>query len=70
MNELTKQEIEDVELVYRAFCGDGRKLTDLEQSIMKKLKSMVDSYCEPCKHQSTNFDDGIYYCNECGHCVP
>lgn len=46
MNDLTKQEIEDIELVYRAFCGDGRPLTNLEQSIMKKLKSMVDNYCD------------------------
>ena len=46
MNDFTKEEVEDIELVYRAFCGDGRLLTDLEQSIMKKLKLMVDNYCE------------------------
>jgi len=46
MNELTKPELEDVEVVYRAFCGDGRLLTNFEKSIMKKLKSMIDEYCD------------------------
>ena len=38
----TKEEIEDIEVIYRSFCGDGRVLTDLELSIMKKLKAWVD----------------------------
>lgn len=46
MNELTKKEIQDIEVVYRAFCSDGRVLTNFEQSIMKKLKSMADTYCD------------------------
>lgn len=46
MNNLTKEEIQDIEVVYKSFCGDGRVLTDLELGIMKKLKTMIDNYCE------------------------
>ena len=35
----SKEEIQDIEVVYRVFCGDGRILTDLELGIMKKLKA-------------------------------
>jgi len=49
MNHFTKEEIEDIELVYRTFCGDGRVLTDLEQSIIIKLGALVDSYNKPNK---------------------
>lgn len=66
MNEFTKEELEDVEVVYRSFCGDGRVLTDLEQSIMKKLKVMVNNYCD---HEWENICcqctlDKIY-CHKC-----
>jgi hypothetical protein len=38
----TKEEIQDIELVYRVFCGDGRVLSELELSIMKKLKDWTE----------------------------
>jgi hypothetical protein len=47
MNMFTKEEVEDIEVVYRAFCGDGRVLTDLELSIMKKLKAWVEQLPAP-----------------------
>ena len=63
---LTKQEIEDVEVVYRAFCGDGRILTDLEQTIIKKLKTMISNYCN---HDWDNCCCGCsianIYCSTC-----
>ena len=46
MNDFTKKELQDIEVVYRAFCGDGRILTNLELNILKKIKSIIDSYCE------------------------
>lgn len=43
----TKEEIEDIEVVYRSFCGDGRILTDLELNIMKKLRMLVEQLPAP-----------------------
>jgi hypothetical protein len=48
----TKEEIKDIEVVYRSFCGDGRILTDLELSIMKKLKAWVEQLPAPMKQVS------------------
>lgn len=66
MNNLTKEEIQDIEVVYRAFCGDGRVLTILEMNIMKKLKAMVDNYCD---HNWNNVccgcDPNNIYCSTC-----
>jgi len=45
----TKEEIQDIEVVYRSFCGDGRVLTDLERSIMKKLKAWTEQAAIPIK---------------------
>lgn len=62
MNDFTKEELKDIETVYRSFCGDGRVLTNLEQTIMKKLKSVVDNYCE---HENSGQD---YSCSRCWDC--
>ena len=49
MEAFTLEEIKDIEVVYRAFCGDGRVLTNLEQSIMRKLKAWVNALPAPMK---------------------
>lgn len=49
MEYFTQAEIEDIEAVYRSFCGDGRLLTDLELSIMRKLKAWVNALPIPVK---------------------
>jgi hypothetical protein len=45
----TKEEVQDIEVVYRTFCGDGRVLTDLELNIMKKLKAWANQLPVPIK---------------------
>lgn len=64
--EFTLEELEDIHLIYRTFCGDGRILTDLEQGILKKTKEMIDNYCD---HEWENICcqctlDKIY-CHKC-----
>lgn len=73
MNDFTKQELEEIEdglilSLQQPHCDStwANSVRDLR----KKIQSMIDDYKEDCKHPSTNFDDGIYYCNECGYCVP
>lgn len=72
MTEFTKEELQDLWMYIREFMGNGYDHPSNHKGyeLMRKIRSMIDNYCEPCKHRSTNFDDGIYYCNECGHCVP
>lgn len=64
MNDFMKEELE---FIYRSLKQlKWHKSSD----IMNKIQSMIDNYKEPCKHPSTNFDEGVYYCDECGYCVP
>jgi hypothetical protein len=66
MNNFTQKEIQDIELVYRSFCGDGRILTDLELSIMKKLRDLVENSCNH-EYYVFCFDCGINKCSKCGN---
>ena len=47
MNPFTKEEVEDIYLIYKTFCnneGNERNLTNLESTILCKLKMVIDSY--------------------------
>ena len=69
MNELTKEELEDLYLSYRTFCTeDGtqemRQLTNFENGILDKLQSLIDNYCE---HEFImNMHDAEWHCYKCG----
>lgn len=60
MNDFTKEELEAI--------SDELEGT-LYHQLRQKIQTMIDNYHEICKHLSTNFDDGIQYCNDCGYCV-
>jgi len=58
MNDFTKEELEDMHLVYRTFCIDDetqilRELTNLENGILSKIQTMIDNHCE----HEWNFND-------------
>ena len=62
MNDFTKEELEDIYIVYKIFCSvvdeaDRRILTGLKPGILNRLKSMIDNYCN---HERTS---GCYDCN-------
>lgn len=62
MNDFTKEELEDIHLVYRTFCNDDgvqRKITNLENGILSKLKSMIDNYDAQVIQ--------VWHCEKCGH---
>ena len=67
MNEFTEDELKDIELIYRTFCGDGRILTILEQNILIKLKNIVDNYCERDTRVVTTDENG-HMLVMCGRC--
>jgi len=52
MEYLTKVEVQDILAVYRAFCGDGRVLTDLELSILRKLEFLSSDLLVPFKRMT------------------
>jgi hypothetical protein len=74
MNDFTKEELEDLHLVYRTFCTeDGtqamRKLTNLETGIIDKIQSMIDSYCEhEHKHYGVGDSRPLVMTHECLKC--
>lgn len=71
MNDFTKEELQEiVDMANDINAGSQGHGLELHFELRDKIQSMIDNYCEPCKHPSKNFDDGIYYCNECGYCVP
>lgn len=71
MNDFTKEELEKLLSWADVYTEFGRSwATKLQMPLIDKIQSMIDNYKEPCKHPSTNFDEGVYYCDECGYCVP
>lgn len=69
MNDFTKDELIILRRLVLHHVDQFRENSDCIE-LMRKIRSMIDNYHKTCKHTSTNFDDGIYYCDECGHCVP
>lgn len=67
MTDFTKYELEDMHVVYRTFCNavelrDRRDLTELESSILNKIESMIDTYCE---HEWEYGCRASYQCVKC-----
>ena len=81
MNDFTKEELQDLHLVYRTFFTDDitqemLQLTNLETGILNKLQSMIDNYCEheECQHESNGNVQALlvnppiynFTCKKCG----
>ena len=62
MNDFTKDELEWL-LETVDYCIEEFQEQNPAYSVQCKLKSIIDSHCE---HKSTNYDDGLYYCDDCG----
>lgn len=69
MNDFTKEELETIflDMTHNILKYGKENVAPFYLDLRDKVESMIYNYC---KHPSTNFDDGIYYCNECGYCVP
>ena len=64
MNNFTKEELEILHIGLSLQRSNQGK--QMFPELKEKLESMIQNYCQ---HKSTNFDDGIYYCDDCGVCV-
>lgn len=66
MDNLTKEEIQEIERIYRRFCGDGLILNDFELGIIKKLQNIIKNHDvlniqkSACGCPTSNF-----YCSTC-----
>ena len=68
MNEFTKEELQDLHQVYKKFCSSGEPagLIALEKSILEKLQSMIDSYCNHERCTPVNALNVPLHCLDCG----
>ncbi len=64
MNDFTKEELK--ELMNGVWCRHQVHKMPINQNIYDKIQSMIDNYDKSCEHKSTNYDDGLYYCDDCG----
>ena len=65
-NDFTKEELE-ILLNHMARGANWKnELSKIDSDLMIKLESMIDNYDKPCDHKSINYDDGVYYCDDCG----
>lgn len=70
MNDFTKTELREIKRCLTYMINGGTTPYSCQTiAVNKKVKEMYDNYDKPCGHKETNFDDGIYYCNECGMCM-
>lgn len=65
MNDFTKEELQDILSYIRAFMGNGYDHPHDHKgyALMRKVRGMINAQCE---HKETNYDDGLYYCDDCG----
>lgn len=63
MNDFTKDELEGILLCI--IHGSWTYRAD-KKTIINKIQSLIENYSKNCDHNSTNYDDGLYYCDDCG----
>lgn len=62
MNDFTKEELMAIS---QSICRDWSE-HPIYITLLQKIQYMIDNYDKPCEHKSINYDDGIYYCDDCG----
>ena len=64
MNDFTKEELNDILACCELYYELAQRLPDKEEeSVMRKVKSKIDNYCE--QHEADEFEN-LDYCKHCG----
>ena len=65
MNDLTKEELENILTCVNAVSYNNKQSAETLKSSKEKLKSMIDNYCEHLESKE-NHNPSVMECKKCG----